>query len=192
MKKNDGASQHAYGHICLHAWLGYFTLTQDNCHTSSLTSSSSTSQCSSSSSAALPSQRILHHTFFLIATILRGTPWPPRGHRGPIFQRCRKLKMKVRNRHHQATMREKLRAHLFALTIASLKAGCQAESSFRNLRHLYHACFTALKAPMAIRGATKSVSTLTLFQLEWTTMHHTATSTLPTCWTILFFPTKAQ
>jgi hypothetical protein len=63
-KKNDGASQQAYGHICLHAWLGHFTLTQDNCHTSSLTSSSPTSQCSSSSSAALPSQRFLHHAFF--------------------------------------------------------------------------------------------------------------------------------
>jgi hypothetical protein len=37
--------------------------------------------------------------------------------------------MKVRNRHHQATMREKLRAHLFALTIASLKAECRVESS---------------------------------------------------------------
>jgi hypothetical protein len=35
----------------------------------------------------------------------------------------------VKNRHHQATMREKLRAHLFALTIASLKAGCCVEPS---------------------------------------------------------------
>ena len=32
------------------------------------------------------------------------------------------------------------------------------------------------KAPMAIRGATKSILTLTLFQLEWTTMHRTAMS----------------
>jgi hypothetical protein len=53
--------------------------------------------------------------------------------------------MKVRNRHHQATMREKLRAHLFALTIASLKAGCRVESSLRNLCHPYHAQFTALQ-----------------------------------------------
>jgi hypothetical protein len=66
---------------------------------------------------------------FLMAMILWGTPWPPQGHRGPIFQRRRKVKMKVRNRHHQATIREKLRAHLFALTIASLKAGCRVESS---------------------------------------------------------------
>jgi hypothetical protein len=82
---------------------------------------------------------------FLIAMILRGTPWPPRGHRGPIFQRRRKVKMKVRNRHHQATMRDKLRAHLFALTIASLKAGCHVESSLQNLHHLHHARFTALQ-----------------------------------------------
>ena len=53
--------------------------------------------------------------------------------------------MKVRNRHHQATMQEKLRAHLFALTIASLKAGCCVESSLRNLHHPHHARFTALQ-----------------------------------------------
>jgi hypothetical protein len=82
---------------------------------------------------------------FLMATILRGTPWPPQGHRGPIFLRHRKLKMKVRNRHCQATMREKLMACLFALKIASLKAGCHIESSLRNLRHPHHACFTALQ-----------------------------------------------
>ncbi len=82
---------------------------------------------------------------FLMATILKGTPWPPQGHRGPIFQRHWKVKMKVRNRHHQATMREKLRAHLFSLTIASLKAGCCVESSLQNLHHLHHAWFTALQ-----------------------------------------------
>jgi hypothetical protein len=53
--------------------------------------------------------------------------------------------MKVRNRHCQATMREKLRAHLFALTTASLKAGCRVESFLQNLRHLHHAWFTALQ-----------------------------------------------
>jgi hypothetical protein len=53
--------------------------------------------------------------------------------------------MKVRNRHHKTTMREKLRAHLFALTIASLKAGCRVESSLQNLSHLHHAGFTALQ-----------------------------------------------
>jgi hypothetical protein len=53
--------------------------------------------------------------------------------------------MKVRNRHCQATLRDKLRAHLFALTIASLKAGCHVESSLGNLRHPHHAQFTALQ-----------------------------------------------
>jgi hypothetical protein len=48
------------------------------------------------------------------------------------------------------------------------------------------------KAPMAIGGANKSVLTLTLFQLEWTTMHCTAMSTLPTCWMVSFSPTRAQ
>jgi hypothetical protein len=83
--------------------------------------------------------------YFLMATILQGTLWPSRGHRGPIFQRRRKVKMKVRNRHCQATMRQKLRAHLFALTIASLKVGCRVESSLRSLCHPHHACFTALQ-----------------------------------------------
>jgi hypothetical protein len=53
--------------------------------------------------------------------------------------------MKVRNRHCQATMREKLRAHLFALIIASLKAGCCVEASLQNLCHPHHARFTALQ-----------------------------------------------
>jgi hypothetical protein len=74
-----------------------------------------------------------------------GIPWPPQGHRGPIFQRHRKVKMKVRHRHCQATMREQFRAHLFALTIASLKAGCRVESSLRNRHHSHHAQFTALQ-----------------------------------------------
>jgi hypothetical protein len=54
--------------------------------------------------------------------------------------------MKVRNRHCQATMREKLRSHLFALTIAPLKAGCRVESSLQNLHHPHHAWFTALQS----------------------------------------------
>jgi hypothetical protein len=53
--------------------------------------------------------------------------------------------MKARNRHCQAIMREKLRTHLFALIIASLKAECRVESSLQNLRHLHHAQFTALQ-----------------------------------------------
>ncbi len=33
----------------------------------------------------------------------------------------------------------------FALTIASLKAGCHVEGSLQNIRHPHHACFTALQ-----------------------------------------------
>jgi hypothetical protein len=57
-----------------------------------------------------------------------------------------------------------------------------------------HIMFVPLhfKAPMAIRGATKSILTLTLSQSELTTMHLNAMSTLPTCWTILFSLMKAQ
>jgi hypothetical protein len=74
---NDGASQHAYGHICWHACLGHLTLTQVNCHTSTLTSSSSTLPmfiifiCRS----AIPENPASH--CFLMATILWGTPQPP-------------------------------------------------------------------------------------------------------------------
>ncbi len=53
--------------------------------------------------------------------------------------------MKVRNRHCQATMGDKLRAHLFAVTKASLKAGCRVETSLQNLHYLHHAQFTALQ-----------------------------------------------
>jgi hypothetical protein len=53
--------------------------------------------------------------------------------------------MKVRNRHCQAPMRDWLRAHLFALTIALLKAGCCVELSLGNLHHPHHAWFTALQ-----------------------------------------------
>jgi hypothetical protein len=35
---------------------------------------------------------------FLMATILRGTPWPIRGHRGPIICRRRKVIIKLENR----------------------------------------------------------------------------------------------
>jgi hypothetical protein len=48
------------------------------------------------------------------------------------------------------------------------------------------------KAPMPFCGATKSISTLTLFQLELKTMHRTAMSTFPKCRTILFSPMRAQ
>jgi hypothetical protein len=93
--------------------------------------------------SAIPENPASH--CFLMTTILSGIPWPYQGHRRAIFQRCRKVKMKVRNRHCQEIMRDKLRAHLFALTIASLKAGCRVESSLLNLSRLHHARFTALQ-----------------------------------------------
>ena len=70
---------------------------------------------------------------FLMVTILRGTPWPIRGHRGPIWRRRRKVKVKFKNRNPEATTTTKhwLRAQLFALAMTSLKVGCQVESSFR-------------------------------------------------------------
>jgi hypothetical protein len=140
--------------------------------------------------SAIPENLASHR--FLMATILWGTPWPPQGHRGPIFQRHRKVKMKVRNRHCQATMREKLRVHLFALTIASFKAGCCVELSLETSVTRIMLGLLQFKAPMAIHGTTKSISTLTLFQSELTTMHCTAMSTLPTCLMILFSRTRAQ
>jgi hypothetical protein len=71
-----------------------------------------------------------------------GDSLAPSRAQGPIFQRPRKGKMKVRNRHCQATMRENLRAHLFALPIVSLKVGCRVESSIQSLCHPHHAWFT--------------------------------------------------
>jgi hypothetical protein len=79
---------------------------------------------------------------FLKTTILRGTPWALRGHRRPIRRRRRKVKTKVKNRNPEttATTRHWLRAHLFAFTVASLKVGCQVESSLCCLRqsHRFH------------------------------------------------------
>jgi hypothetical protein len=79
---------------------------------------------------------------FLKTTIFRGTPWAFREHQGPIWCRRRKVKTKVKNRNPEttATTRHWLRAHLFAFTMASLKVGCQVESSLRCLRqsHRFH------------------------------------------------------
>jgi hypothetical protein len=79
---------------------------------------------------------------FLKTTILCGTPWALRGHRGPIWRHRRKVKMKVKNWNPETTTttRHWLRAHLFALVMASLKVGCQVESSLRCLRqsHRFH------------------------------------------------------
>lgn len=70
---------------------------------------------------------------FLMVTILRGTPWPIRGHRGPIWRRRRKVKVKFKNRNPEKTTTTKhwLKAQLFALAMTSLKVGCHVESSFR-------------------------------------------------------------
>jgi hypothetical protein len=55
------------------------------------------------------------------------------------------VKIKVRNRHCQTTTRQKLRAYLFALTIALFKDGCCVESSLQSLCHPHHAWPTALQ-----------------------------------------------
>jgi hypothetical protein len=72
---------------------------------------------------------------FLKPTILRGTPWAFRGHRGPICRRRRKVKTKVKNQNPEttATTRHWLRHHLPKL---------QAEASthtilHRNIKHNY-------------------------------------------------------
>ncbi len=82
---------------------------------------------------------------FLMAMILWGTPWPLRGHWGPICCR-RKVKMNINNWNSATTTmtRHWLRAHLFALTMASLKIGCQVELSLRRLRQSNLFCFHAL------------------------------------------------
>ena len=70
---------------------------------------------------------------FLMATILRGTPFLLQGHRGRI-RRYHKVKWKTRRQHHLNTTRQKLRVHLFAFALASLKVGCRVESWFRRPR----------------------------------------------------------
>jgi hypothetical protein len=67
---------------------------------------------------------------FLMARILRGTTFLLQGHRGRIHQ-CHKVKWKTRGQHHVNTTRQKLRVHLFAFALASLKVGCRVESWFR-------------------------------------------------------------
>jgi hypothetical protein len=92
---------------------------------------------------------------FLKTTILRGTPWALRGHRGPVWRHRRKVKMKVKNQNPEmtTTTRHWLRAHFFALAMASLKVGCQVESSLRCLRqsHRFH-----LYALAGIKGGSTS------------------------------------
>jgi hypothetical protein len=68
---------------------------------------------------------------FLMARILCGTSFLLQGHRGRIRQR-HKVKWKTRGQHHVNTMKQKLRVHLFAFALASLKVGCRVESWFRS------------------------------------------------------------
>ncbi len=77
---------------------------------------------------------------FLKTTIFRWTSWAFWGHRGPTWCRRRKVKTKVKNWNPEttATTRHWLKAHLFAFTMASLKVGCQVESSLRCLRQSHH------------------------------------------------------
>ncbi len=99
---------------------------------------------------------------FLMATILRGNPWPLRGHRGPICCRL-KVKMNVNNWNSATTTttRHWLRAHLFALTMASLKIGCQVKLSLCHLRQSHLFCFHALAG---IKG--DSISSQVHFDLD--------------------------
>jgi hypothetical protein len=91
----------------------------------------------------------------LKTTILRGTPWASRGHRGPIWHRRRKVKKKDKNRNPETTAmtRHWLRAHVFALTMESLKVGCHVELSLRclNRSHCPH-----LHALASIKGDSTS------------------------------------
>ena len=59
---------------------------------------------------------------FLMTTILPRTSFLPQGHWACIHQRC-KVKWKMKRQHHVNTTRQKLRAHLFAFALASLKVG---------------------------------------------------------------------
>jgi hypothetical protein len=68
----------------------------------------------------------------LMMTILRGTPWPPRGHRGTIVHR--KHRQKVRPCHKGKTKSgQTLRAHLFAMAITSFRVGCCVESHLHRI-----------------------------------------------------------
>ena len=91
----------------------------------------------------------------LKTTILRGTPWASRGHRGPIWRHHRKVKKKDKNRNPETTTmaRHWLRAHVFALTMASLKVGCHVKSS---LRCLHHSHCPHLHALASIKGDSTS------------------------------------
>jgi hypothetical protein len=82
---------------------------------------------------------------FLMATILRGTPWPLRGHRGPICHR-HSVRLKVRNRNQvpSTTTSHWIRAHLFALAVKFLKVGCRFESWLQLFRRNHQPCLCAL------------------------------------------------
>jgi hypothetical protein len=75
-------------------------------------------------------------------TILRGTPRPPRGHRGTIVHQ--KHRQKVRPCCKGKTkLGQTLRAHLFAMAITSFKVGCCVESQLHQIFDV-PLCLTAL------------------------------------------------
>jgi hypothetical protein len=84
------------------------------------------------------------------------------GHRGPIYC-CRKVKMNVNNWNSAmtTTTRHWLRAHLFALTMTSLKIGCRVKSSLCCLHQSHLICFHVLAG---IKG--DSISSQVHFDLD--------------------------
>ena len=88
-------------------------------------------------------------------TILRRTPRASGGHRGPIWRRRCQVKKKVKNRNPETTTttRHWLRAHIFALTMASLKVSCHIESS---LHCLHRSHCPHLHALAGIKGDSAS------------------------------------
>jgi hypothetical protein len=78
----------------------------------------------------------------LMMTILRGTPWPPWGHRGTIVHQ--KHRQKVRPCCEGKTkLGQTLRAHLFAMAITSFRVGCCVESHLHRFFDV-PLCLTAL------------------------------------------------
>jgi hypothetical protein len=62
----------------------------------------------------------------LMMTILRGTPWPPRVHRGAIIHRNHRQKVRPCCKG-KTKLGQTLRAHLFAVAITSFRVGCCVE-----------------------------------------------------------------
>jgi hypothetical protein len=68
----------------------------------------------------------------LMMTILWGTPWPPRGHRGTIIRQKHRQKVRPR-REGKTKFGQTLRAHLFAMAITSFRVGCCIESHLHRI-----------------------------------------------------------